>query len=185
MYVNFIVCKRSLHFYASAGICNSTLNVVFLSSQCEHWYWIHQLSGSSLSMYNSTMKWFSFLVIILGFTSGKSLVVGSTSNKYEESSNVRNAVIFFLYFELFQVQCHTSVKHSWNYYYFVYILYTENFQKFGGCGVQFSCIVNWILYVIQLTHFVVMFLFSNFLWPLSLLRFEFFIFPCIRIHFLR
>ena len=98
VYVNFIVCKYSLHFNNGAGICNSTLNMVFRSSHCEHWYWIHQSSGSSLSMSNSNMKWFSFLVIILGFTSRKSLaglVVGSSSKKYGESSNVRNAVSFF------------------------------------------------------------------------------------------
>ena len=48
-------------------------------------------------MYTGTMKWFSFLVIILGLTSRKSLaglVIGAASNKYEESSNVRNAVSF-------------------------------------------------------------------------------------------
>ena len=98
VYVNFIVCKRSLCFNAGAGICNCTLNMMFRSPHCEHQCWIHQSSGSSLSMYNSTMKWFSFFVIILGFTSRKSLaglVVGSISNKYEESFNVRNAVSFF------------------------------------------------------------------------------------------
>ena len=52
-------------------------------------------------MYNSTMTWFPFLLIISVFTSRKSLagiVIESSLDKYEESSHIKAAVSLLLLF---------------------------------------------------------------------------------------
>ena len=68
-------------------------------------------------MYNSTMKWFSLLVIILSFASKISLagLVSESLGKHEESSTVKAAVSFSLNFQLdekrgylFYFFCHCS-----------------------------------------------------------------------------
>ena len=58
-----------------------------------------------VSMYYSTMKLSSFLIIILGFTLRKSLaglVISSSSDKYDEFSIVKAAVSIFFYFTVFK-----------------------------------------------------------------------------------
>ena len=98
------------------GIYNCILNMMFRGSHYEHSYWIRQSSGSSLSMYYTTMKLSSFLIIILGFTLRKSLaglVISSSSDKYDEFSIVKAAVsIFFKFycFQTFKVQYHINLK---------------------------------------------------------------------------
>ena len=82
------------------------LNTIFRSSNNKHSSWIHRSSGSSHLIHNSTMAKFSaFLVILLVFTSRKSLarlVIESFTDEYGESSIIEAVLVSFFSFTIFK-----------------------------------------------------------------------------------
>ena len=82
-------------------------------------------------MYNSTMRWFSFLLINLVFTSRKSLaglVTGFLLDKYEEFSNIKAAVSFF-FFLLF-LNLYSTVFQKCQ------VLFFDHYVRLISCSVQ-------------------------------------------------
>ena len=77
-------------------------------------------------MYSSTMKCFLYLVIILSFTSGKSLAglfTGPLSDKYEEFSIVKAAVTFLKLF----LNLQSIILHQWPTVQFPFVIILGHF----------------------------------------------------------